>query len=114
MLPKENRLRKNKEFTLVFERGKSVRENLLDLKLIENQQNNSRFGFVVSKNFSKNATLRNKIKRRLRELIRTRMEKIEGGMDVVIIVKRGFQKEDFAKMERDINSLLFKAGMIKP
>ena len=138
MLPKENRLKKNKDFKKVFKEGKGFKEDFLVLKKAKNNLKISRFGFVVSKTFFKKATLRNKIKRRLRESVRIKLNEIkkgvdgcyprtgppasrEGlasrptirpGMDVVLIVLPGVETKDFWEIEETIDRLFKKAKII--
>jgi len=134
MLSSINRLKKKKDFEIVFKKGKGYKENFLYLKIVGNKLKTSRFGIVVSKKFSTKATLRNKIKRRLRELIRIKLPNIKKGIDGVIIVIPGLEinpvrdykgKEktqekqisngvnDFWELETIINKLFAKAGITK-
>ncbi len=113
MLPKANRLKKNKDFENVFKKGQSFKEAFLYLKIKKNNLESSRFGFVVSKKFSQKATERNKIKRRLRELVKVKLPKIKEGIDGVIIVMPGFKTDDFLELEKMVNKLFKKAGMLK-
>jgi len=113
MLPKANRLKKNKDFENVFKKGQGFKEDFLYLKIKKNNPESSRFGFVVSKKFSQKATERNKIKRRLRELVKVKLPKIKEGIDVVIIVMPGFKTDDFLELEKIVNKLFKKAGMLK-
>jgi len=112
MLPKENRLKKNKDFEKVFKEGKGFKEDLLVLKKVKNNLKSSRFGFVVSKTFFKKASLRNKIKRRLRELVRIKLNEIKKGIDVVIIAKPGLETKDFQEIKEIVNKLFKKAKII--
>jgi len=112
MLPKENRLKKNKDFEKVFREGKGFKEELLVLKKVENNLESSRFGFAVSKAFFKKATLRNKIKRRLRESVRARLNEIKKGVDGVVIAKPGLDKKDFQEIKEIVNKLFKKAKII--
>lgn len=113
MLPPINRLKKKKDFDKIFQKGKGHKENFLYLKTINNNLKISRFGFITSKKFSSKATMRNKIKRRLREIIRVKLPYIKKGMDGVIIVMPGLEINDFWELEEIINKLLKKAGLIE-
>jgi len=114
MLPEIHRLKRKKDFERVFKEGKGgFKEDFLILKIIKNDLKVSRFGFVVSKNFSKKATLRNKIKRRLRELVKTKLTKIKKGIDGVMIAQPGLEAKDFWEIEEIINKLFQKAKLIK-
>jgi len=112
MLAKINRLKKRKDFELIFKKGKKFKEDFLVLKIIKNNLNQSRFGFIVGKKISKKATLRNKIKRRLRGLVRIKLGKIKKGFDVILIAKEGLENKDFWEIEEIINKLFNKAKII--
>lgn len=112
MLAKINRLKKRKDFELIFKKGKKFKEDFLVLKIIKNNLNQSRFGFIVGGKISKKATLRNKIKRRLRELVRKKLEKIKKGFDAILIAKEGLENKDFWELEEIINKLFSKAKII--
>lgn len=112
MLPKVNRLKKKKDFEKVLKKGQGFKENFLVLKITKNNLKLSRFGFIVSTRFSKKAVVRNKIKRRLREIIRAKLAKIKKGRDGVIIIMPGFQIDNFWELEAIISNLLKKAKII--
>ena len=111
MLPKINRLRKTKEIKRVFKEGGGHREGFLFLRLVKNNLQISRFGFVVSQGVAKKSTLRNKIKRRLRELVRTRLPRIKTGFDVVIIAQPGSGTKNFQDTEKNVENLFKKAKL---
>lgn len=113
MLPKKNRLRKEKDFERVFKQGKGFKESFLALKIIENERVESRIGFVVPKKHFKKAVLRNKLKRQLREQIRKRVLGIKGGYDVVILAREGLEKIGFQEMDKVVEKLLSKANLLK-
>ena len=113
MLPKTNRLKKKKDFERVFKKGRGFKEDFLYLKIIKNGLKTSRFAFVVSKDFSKKAVLRNKLKRSLSELTRLKLSEIKKGVDGVVVVLSGFQIMDFWEMEKIIQKLYKKAKIIE-
>lgn len=113
MLPKINRLRRKKDFEIVFKKGKTFKEDFLILKFFPNQKKNSRFGVIVSQKVSKKATIRNKIKRRIKASIRQKISKIKDGLDIVFLVLPGLETKDFWEIEEIINKLLKKAKLIK-
>ena len=113
MLPKVNRLKKNKEFERVFKKGQSFREAFLILKVVVSSFKNSRFGFIVSKKVSKKSSLRNKIKRRLRGLVRARLKKITRNTDNLLIAAPGLETKDFQEMEKTVDKLFKKAKIVE-
>jgi len=109
MLPKTNRLKKKKDIERVFKNGKGFKEDFLILKTVKNNLKNSRFAFIVSQKVSKKAALRNKIRRRLSELVRLKLKNIKTGIDVVLLSTPGLEEKDFWEIEETINKLFAKA-----
>jgi ribonuclease P protein component len=111
VLPKENRLKAKKDFEKAFKKGKGTKEGPLFLKVSENGLGLSRFGFIVSQKISKKAVLRNKIKRRLRELIGKRIKKLKKGIDYVFVALPSLEKKEFKDTEEILEKLLEKAKL---
>jgi len=114
MLPKKNRLKKKKDFERIFKRGKGYREDSLLLRVISNNLQFSRFGFIISQKVSKKAVVRNKIKRRLRAIIRESLPKIKKGIDgVIIIVGSGIENNSFKEIKEKVGRLIKKAKLLE-
>jgi len=107
MLNKENRLTKKKDFENVFKTGKGIEQSSLYLKYKRNNLKQTRFGIVIGKNYSKKAVERNKIKRRIREIIHSKIAEIKQGLDIIIVVLPGAENS-FEKLEKEISRLLEK------
>jgi len=112
MLPKLNRLRKKKEFERVLRKGKGVKEDFLVLKIIKNNLPQTRIGLIVGIKVSNKATLRNKIKRRVKALMAAKLPKIKKGFDIVLITKPGIEERDFWEMAEILDKLLKKVKII--
>ncbi len=112
MLPKENRLKKEKDIERVVQKGRGFKEDFLILKAVKNNLNKTRFGFVVSKKVSPKATTRNKIKRRISGLVKSKMNKLEKGIDVMLIALPGLETKDFWEIEETLNKLLRKISKV--
>lgn len=113
MLPQINRLKKDKDFERVFKKGKGFKEDFLYLKIVKNNLKNSRFGFVVSNKISKKAVVRNKVKRRLRNLVELKLQETKKGIDGAIIVMPGLDISSFWELEDKVNKLFKKAKITK-
>ena len=113
MLPAPNRLKKKLEIEAVFKKGRKLKEDFLILIAAQNGLDRPRFGFVVSAKVSKKATLRNKLRRCLRELVRLRLKKIENGLDMILIAAPGLEAKDYWEIEGVINRLFQKAKILK-
>lgn len=107
MLAFKNRLKKQKDFERVFKGGNGFKQGSLYLKIIENGLQSTRFGFVVSKKFSKKAVDRNRVKRILREVIKNNLSNIKSGLDVVVVVNSG-TKIDSEELNKIIVGLFKK------
>lgn len=112
MLPKPNRLKKKKDFEAVFKKGKSFKNSFLVLKIAPNKLEISRFGLIVSQKVSKKAVVRNKIRRRLSEIIRKKMEEIKNGQDMALIVLPGLENKSFLETEEIIINFFKKIKII--
>ena len=110
MLHKTNRIRKKKDFDVVFKTAqrsaKSFKSNLFVFKTAKNDLGVNRFGFVVSQKVSKKAVIRNKIKRQLSEAVRPEIEKIKTGTDVVFIALPGIDKKEFSEIKKAVSESL--------
>ncbi|MDP2741078.1 MAG: ribonuclease P protein component [bacterium] len=115
---KENRLRKKKDFETIFKNGKTFKEGFLILKIIKNNLETNRFGFIISQKVSKKATVRNRIKRKLREVVRLNIKEEEKrdnkktGVDVALIMLTGIDKKDFSETKENLIKLFKKVGLV--
>lgn len=112
MLPSENRLQKEKDFARVHHTGRFFGQQFLAIKSVPNNLNVSRFGFLVGIKVSKKAVVRNKVKRRLRETIRLKLNKIEPGFDVVVMVKPEIAEKSYLEISEAVHNVLKKARLI--
>lgn len=112
MFAKQYRLQNDKDFKLVFKNGKVFNSKFLFLKIRKNSLENSRFGFIIGTKISKKSTVRNKIKRRLRESIKKKLNNIKPGFDVIIGVKPEIVDKSYQEIEKETGELLKKAGLI--
>ncbi|MBX4200704.1 ribonuclease P protein component [Candidatus Parcubacteria bacterium] len=112
MLPKASRLTKKKDFDTVFEEGEGIKHGFLVVKTLKNDGPQSRFGIVVSKKISNKATVRNKVKRRLRDAISAQVPMLKKSADVVIVTLSGIQKKEFPELREMISHAFKKLKLI--
>jgi ribonuclease P protein component len=105
------RLRRRAEFDAVFERRRTWANNLLVLRNSPNQMEHNRYGFVTSKRLG-GAVIRNRVRRRLREVVRTLP--VSGGWDVVISAKVPAARSNFQELKGAVVDLLTSARMLGP
>jgi len=111
MLTKANRLNNKKDIEGVLKKGRGFKEDFLILKTAKNNLNKTRFAFIVSSKVSSKATVRNKIKRKLSELVRIKLKKIKSGTDNILIASPGLEIKDFWEIEEIITQLFKKAKL---
>jgi len=112
MLSTINRIKKKKDFEAIFKNSKSLRTNFFILKIRENGLGINRFGFVVSQKVSKRAVVRNRVRRRLSDIMRSESENIKIGTDLVVIAFPGIDKKEFSEVKNFVESALTKTGLM--
>ncbi|MGA1846114.1 ribonuclease P protein component [Deferribacter abyssi] len=100
------RLRKKKEFDNVFVNGQWIKGNLINVCYA--LSTNRKVGFIVSKKISKKAVIRNKVKRRLREIFRLNKYILPNKVHLVVIAKQGVEKVNFSELEYDVKQIFQK------
>ncbi|KPI07791.1 Ribonuclease P protein component [Actinobacteria bacterium OK074] len=114
MLPTEKRLRRREDFAIAVRRGRRAgrpllvvhfRSGDLDPHAPGESAPPTRAGFVVSKAVGK-AVVRNTVKRRLRHLMRDRVDLLPAGSLVVVRALPGAGDADHAQLARDLDAAL--------
>jgi ribonuclease P protein component len=113
MLAKENRLTKKKDFDAVWKRGRSSFDKILGIKVLANGLAVNRFGIMVGLKVSKKAVERNKIKRRIREIIRLEAANFKIGFDVAITVLPAARGREFAELRESLVGNLRRLGILR-
>jgi ribonuclease P protein component len=108
---KKFRIGENVQFQEIRKRGRSYSNELLVLCILANDLGYSRFGFSVSARIG-GAVVRNRIKRRLREAVRLRMEIIRPGWDIVLIARNPIRDADYHTMDAACARLLGRAHLL--
>ena len=91
----------------MYQKGKTVRKSKMSLVFAENTRKFTRFAVVVSKKVAKTAVGRNKIRRRVYEVIRKNIEYIPKEMDYVFVVFSSEVGEmKFSELEKLIGELV--------
>ena len=96
--PKASRLLLRKEFQVVLSQGTKVVTPGLVVLGKPNESDSSRLGLLVSKKIG-NAVIRNRLKRRIREVFRVRSKKTEG-YDIVVIARQRLKNMSYQDLER--------------
>lgn len=104
------RIRTDKRFQEIRRHGRSYANHLLVLCALPNDLDYSRFGFAVNSRIG-SAVRRNRIKRRLREIVRLQQNTLQPGWDVVLIARQPIRSADYHEMETACARLFRRAQL---
>ena len=112
--PKEARLREGWEYSLVRENGRVAQGRLLRVALLC-QENGSpaKAGIITSKRVG-GAVVRNKVRRRIRELIRASRPEFPSGALVVVIAKPAGANASFEELRGEWLLLARRLSILPP
>ncbi len=103
------RLKKRKDFVLISDKGTKHVASGLVLQALPNHTELIRVGFTVTKRVGC-AVVRNKVRRRLREVVRLSPDiTLMKGFDLVIIGRKSTQDRPFQKLLSDLSYALHEA-----
>ncbi len=105
----EQYLTRAAEYALVYNKGSSRASYLLVMKALPNGLDLSRYGFSVSRRVG-NAVVRNRVKRRLREILRRTT--LRPGWDIIFIVRTGAARASYVDLEKAARGLLSRARLL--
>jgi ribonuclease P protein component len=112
MLTKKYCLKREKDFQRVIQKGRKIEKNFLVLKFFKNSLKTTRIGFVVSQKVSKKASSRNKIKRRLRAIIKINLPSLKPGYDLIFFTKKGIIEKNFWEIKEVVEQILKEAKLV--
>ena len=105
----ERHLTRPQQYALVYSRGGSWASESVVMKALPNGLPLSRHGLSVSKRVG-NAVTRNKVKRRLREIMR--QAPVKPGWDMVFIARPAAARADYAGLKAAVEKLLVRARLL--
>jgi ribonuclease P protein component len=103
--PRDARLVRRGEFDAVYGTGQRRSSSHFTVFFRANQQPQSRFGFSIKKTLG-GAVVRNRIRRRIREIVRCHRLEIPTGWDMVIHPKSAATRAPFAALTSDLLRLM--------
>jgi ribonuclease P protein component len=111
VLNKTQRLRNRRDFKTVYARGRSYVHPMLVLYALPVREEKRLIGFSVSKKIG-GAVERNRVKRRLREVLRARMEQSRPGYLAVFVARSRAKEATFPELEGAVEDLLKRARLM--
>ena len=108
MLPLQQRLRKTGDFKAVYTRGRSHVHPMMVVYVLNRGAGEARIGCSISKKLG-GATVRNRIKRLLREASRPLMARVKPGSDVVVVARSAINRSELAEIREVLRGQLTRA-----
>ena len=106
-MKRRSRLLRSADFDRTLRSGRRAASEYLALFVSDNEVGRPRVGLAVSRKLG-NAVVRNRIKRRLRELVKPLLTQTEGGRDVVIVARARAVDAEFTRLRQEIEMLWAK------
>ncbi len=102
-------LKKNKDFQIVYKKGRSYANKYLVMYVLENHTNQNRLGISVSKKVG-NSVIRHRLTRLIRESYRLQEDLFQHGLDIVVIARASAKGKMYSEIE---SALIHLAGLHK-
>lgn len=113
MLPRKYRLHSDYDFRRLRVRGQKYFSPLFTLIIAPVRDRQAlRLGFVVSARLDKRATVRNRLKRVLREVIRRKLSQLKRGFDAAFYIRSGMLKRTYEDVAAEVDRLLPKTPLV--
>ena len=114
VFPKARRLTRSAEFARVRSEGKAQRGGLLVLGFLETENSEPfRAGFVTAKRVG-GAVMRNRLRRRLREIVRRHQHELRPGVWMVIVARPAAARATSRALEDEWLRLAKRAFILAP
>lgn len=98
----------------IYRNGTAIRGHLISIHFVKNRRKQNRYGVVVSKKVTKTAVGRNRIRRRIYEVLRHEHPLIQEGIDVICVVgSPDVRSLEYDDLKNSVSTRLREAGLYK-
>ncbi|HHU82823.1 MAG TPA: ribonuclease P protein component [Firmicutes bacterium] len=104
---------KNREIRQVITQGKSFVNQYFVVYILPNEKSSSKVGFCTGR-AAGHAVKRNRIRRRTKEIFRLVAKDLADGYSVVIIARPEVYAAEFQQLQRAMENLFLRGGVITP
>ena len=101
-------IKSSREYTEIINNGKSIKSKNFSIYYRNNDEKN-RYGISIPKKTGK-AVIRNKIKRRIKNIIDNNKNSMQTTFDYVIIIRKGILELTYQDMEKELLKLISNIG----
>ena len=105
-------VKENYLFRRIYRKGRSAVRPALVVYCQRNRQGHTRLGVTVSAKLGK-AVVRNKVRRRIREIWRLHREEMVPGYDVIVVSRSRGVYASYRKLEQQYLSALSELGLLQ-
>ena len=105
-------LKKNSDFRRLYNKGKSAATPYLVVYCRPNRLERNRLGYTVSTKLG-HAVTRNRVRRRLREIVRLNAPSVRPGFDLVIVARSRAVDAAYKKLERAYLNACARLGLLR-
>ncbi|MBQ7917189.1 MAG: ribonuclease P protein component [Clostridia bacterium] len=111
MLNRINRLKKRYQFNYVYKSGEHFSGEHMVLYVVSSKTKNIKVGLAVTKKVG-HAVVRNKIRRRLREIIKKQVPNLKQNNNIIVVARDNISSASFEKLSNEFLKLIKKADLI--
>ena len=104
-------IKNNYEFRRLYSTGKSVATPYLVVYCRKTRRDHNRLGITVTAKLGK-AVIRNRVRRRLREIYRLNQDKLQQGYDIIVVARVRSVKAEYRQMENAYLAACKKLGLL--
>lgn len=101
-------IKSSREYTEIINNGKRIKSSHFSIYYRKNAEKN-RYGISIPKKTGK-AVIRNKIKRRIKNIIDNNKNSMQNTCDYVIIIRKGILDLTYLEMEKELLNLIRNIG----
>ena len=107
-MKKTDIIKSSREYTKIINTGRCIKSKNFSIYYQKNNEKN-RFGISIPKKTGK-AVIRNKIKRRVKNIIDNNKNSMQSSYDYVIIIRKGILELTYQDMENELLRLICNIG----
>jgi ribonuclease P protein component len=105
-------LKQNSDFRRLYAKGRTSANRFLVLYCRRNGRGVNRMGYTVSSKLG-GAVVRNRVRRRLREIARLNMPALKTGWDIVVVARTRAVDASYAELERAYREACAKLELLR-
>ncbi len=105
-------LKQNSDFRRLYAKGKTSANRYLVLYCRRNGRGVNRMGYTVSSKLG-GAVVRNRVRRRLREIARLNMPGLKSGWDIVVVARTRAVAASYAELDRAFKDACAALGLVR-